>query len=147
MSGGSLDYVYREVEQAARDGTVSGDAETVVREIAQLLHDIEWSASGDYARDRWRQTLAEFCSSWRGGYEDSPKRKLTPKFDLEHGDRIVDMGGRTWALSRRLYDIDTDERLYEFVRLGDEGRQTVVLEQSEVHDYHEVLFDEGDETA
>lgn len=142
MSGGSLDYVYRDVEQAVRDGYVDGDAETVVMEIGQLLHDIEWSASGDYSAHRWRQTLAEFCSSWEGGYEDTLERKLAPKFDLEHSDRIVDMGGRTWGLSRRLYDFDTDERLYEFVRLGDDGRQTVVLEQSEVHEHHEVLFDE-----
>ncbi|MFC6721060.1 hypothetical protein ACFQHN_26495 [Natrialbaceae archaeon GCM10025896] len=141
MSGGSLDYVYREVEQAARDGTVSGDAETVVREIAQLLHDIEWSASGDYARDRWRQTLAEFCSSarrLRGLSEAQAHPEVRPARRPNRGY------GRAY---RRLYDIDTDERLYEFVRLGDEGRQTVVLEQSEVHDYHEVLFDEGDETA
>lgn len=145
MSGGSLDYVYRDVEQAAREGYVSDEQEQAVRELAGVLHDIEWSASGDYAADKWRRTLSEFCSSWSGGYEDSIARKLSPKFDLEEGDRIVDMGDRTWHLNRRLYDFDTDERFYEFARVDNDGRHTVVLEQSEVHQHHQVLFHEESE--
>lgn len=71
MSGGALDYVYEDVEKAVRGGgvySVNDVEEELVRDLAQLLHDIEWSASGDYARDQWRATLAEFCSEWEGGY-------------------------------------------------------------------------------
>jgi len=142
MSGGSLDYVYQDVREAARDGYVSDTQRDVVQEIADVLHAIEWSASGDYAADKWRQTLSEFCSSWSGGYEDSIERKLRPKFDLEEGDKIEDMGGRTWYLNRRLYDFDSDKRFYEFARVDNGGRHTVVLEQSEVHKYHQVHFHE-----
>jgi DNA-directed RNA polymerase subunit RPC12/RpoP len=69
MSGGALDYVYEDVEQAIGGGVYSVNAqqEALVRDIAQLLHDIEWSASGDYAPDHWRGTLAEFCAEWEGG--------------------------------------------------------------------------------
>lgn len=142
MSGGSLSYVYEDVEQAARTGTVNETEEQVVREIAQLLHDIEWSASGDYARDQWRKTLSEFCSSWSGGYEDSIERKLSPKFDLEEGDKIVDMGGNTWYLNHRLYDPDTDKRFYEFVRVEGMGQRTILLEQKEVHAFCQIEFHE-----
>lgn len=145
MSGGSLDWIYEDVEAAARDGTVTDEQEQVVREIAGVLHDIEWSASGDYAHDRWRRTLAEFCASWSGGYEDSLARKLSPKFDLEDDDTITDMGGNRWRLRRRLYDIDTDERLYEFVRFDGRQRRTIVLTQDEVHQYHDVELHDADD--
>lgn len=72
MSGGSLDYVYEDVENALRSGYMENDdAEKVVRDIAGLLHDIEWSTSGDYAPNKWRNTLAKFCSDWEGGYDQS----------------------------------------------------------------------------
>lgn len=70
MSGGSLDYVYVKVSEAAATGTVSGEKEELVQDLADLLHDIEWSASGDYGPEDYRGELAEFCAKWEGGYKN-----------------------------------------------------------------------------
>ena len=56
MSGGSLDYVYRKVEQAACDVLARADrpehrafAEHLMK-VSKALHDLEWVWSCDYGR-------------------------------------------------------------------------------------------------
>lgn len=70
MSGGSLKYVYQDVETAVHTGELTEEQEELVRDLAGLLHDIEWSASGDYGPQHWRGTLAELTSKWEGGYKN-----------------------------------------------------------------------------
>lgn len=71
MSGGALDYVYNDVRDAINEGVYDVDDEQaeLVDDIAGILHDVEWSASGDYSRDAWRSTLAELTAKWEGGYK------------------------------------------------------------------------------
>jgi hypothetical protein len=56
MSGGSLDYVYCKVEEAASQ--LSGSSNAHFRafgkhlfKVAKALHDVEWELSGDGAKD------------------------------------------------------------------------------------------------
>ncbi|MFD1515674.1 hypothetical protein [Halomarina rubra] len=73
MSGGSLNYVCQKVERAVETGHLDEEKIELVKDIAGLLHDIEWSASGDYGPDQFRSTLAEFTTKWEGGYRHSEK--------------------------------------------------------------------------
>lgn len=69
MSGGSLNYVYTKVHQALEMGEIDRDSDeaTAVDDVADLLRTIEWSTSGDYARDEWRDAIDEFARKWLGG--------------------------------------------------------------------------------
>lgn len=55
MSGGSLGYLYRKVEDAATEIRSSGGREATIRFanhldlVAKALHDIEWELSNDYS--------------------------------------------------------------------------------------------------
>ena len=67
MSGGSLNYVYSDIEDASREifrrlrdddcGFSQADRETlklcsdVMDQVAGIAHDIEWIFSGDYGTD------------------------------------------------------------------------------------------------
>lgn len=63
MSGGSMDYVYYHVDEAA---SMCEDMELaeLLRDAALVLHDEEWWRSSDYSEDRYRKTLAEFKDKW-----------------------------------------------------------------------------------
>ena len=57
MSGGSLDYLYSRVEDAAdriertHDDPLHKAFAEHLRKVAKALHDVEWVMSGDYALD------------------------------------------------------------------------------------------------
>lgn len=66
MSGGSMDYIYYRVEEAA---SMCEDAELadLLRDAANVLHDEEWWESGDCSEDTYRESLAEFKAKWFKG--------------------------------------------------------------------------------
>lgn len=79
MSGGSLNYVHRDVRNAVsrRDRLDDGERE-LLDDIADLLHDLEWSLSGDYGRYQYRATLAEFVEEWGADAERISIDQLAP---------------------------------------------------------------------
>ncbi|WP_135822977.1 hypothetical protein [Halostella litorea] len=81
MSGGSLDYLFQDVREVKRRARLDEDEAELLEGIAQLLHDLEWSLSGDYASHQYRQTLSEFAGTWDGGYKESNRSVLIPQSD------------------------------------------------------------------
>lgn len=73
MSGGSLDYVYSQVEYAAEQMKTSTPLHRAFRshlfDVAQALHDIEWVESGDYGE---------------GDDVEAMRVVLSPTKELEH---------------------------------------------------------------
>lgn len=65
MSGGSMDYIYFQVEEAA---SMCDDAELsdLLRDAAHVLHEEEWWKSGDTSMDDYFEALAEFKAKWFG---------------------------------------------------------------------------------
>ena len=70
MSGGSMDYIYFKVEEAA---SMTNDVEfsNMLRDAAKVLHDEEWWMSYDCSEDEYRKSLAEFKSKWFKGNRNS----------------------------------------------------------------------------
>jgi len=66
MSGGSMDYIYFQVEEAA---SMCEDAELsdLLRDAAHVLHEEEWWKSNDKSIDDYLEALAEFKAKWFGG--------------------------------------------------------------------------------
>ena len=63
MSGGSLNYLYGEVERAA-DSIVDPELNKLVRDMAELLHDFEWFLDGDISEGAYNKTVLEFKEKW-----------------------------------------------------------------------------------
>lgn len=63
MSGGSMNYIYYQVEEQA---DYMGDRELIelVKDVAKLLHDREWYISGDYCEDTWIESARLFKEKW-----------------------------------------------------------------------------------
>ena len=66
MSGGSMDYIYYQVDEAAG---MCEDVELsdLLRDAAHVLHEQEWWESCDISEDAYREALAEFKAKWFGG--------------------------------------------------------------------------------
>ena len=65
MSGGSMDYLYWKVEEAARY-VDDREIKDLLKDLAELLHDLEWWQSGDYSSTDYYETLDKFKSKWFG---------------------------------------------------------------------------------
>ena len=71
MSGGSLDYVYFKVDEAARE--ISRESATSripelkafkdhLVKVSAVLHDVEWFLSGDYAEETMIESIKKLLS-------------------------------------------------------------------------------------
>ena len=66
MSGGHWDYICYRVEEMA-GYTHDKEIDMLVKDFAQLLHDLEWYDSADIDEDTYRKTVREFKKKWLGG--------------------------------------------------------------------------------
>ena len=90
MSGGSMDYVYIQVNEAARM-THDPEFAEMLRDVAKVLHDEEWWISADTCKETYLEELAEFKAKWFCG--DRTER-LKGYIDKEMGR----MRGELYAL-------------------------------------------------
>ena len=63
MSGGSFDYIFCKMSDAA-DLVEDKEIAELLRDLTTLLHDEEWYESGDYSKDQYLETLYEFKKKW-----------------------------------------------------------------------------------
>lgn len=66
MSGGSFDYICFDLAHVA-DRIEDKEIKELTRDLANLLHDLEWYESGDYVRDTYERSLKEFKEKWFKG--------------------------------------------------------------------------------
>lgn len=64
MSGGSYDYVYSKLRNECEGRMYDLEMDDMVKDLSNVLHDLEWWQSGDTSEDEYRKTLAEFKSKW-----------------------------------------------------------------------------------
>ena len=77
MSGGSMDYAFRYIDDAA-DHVKDKEVRDLMKDLAKLMHDLEWWYSGDYGKADYEETLAEFKKKW---FKGSRKDRLKAYID------------------------------------------------------------------
>lgn len=65
MSGGAMDYFCFRLEEQA-DYVDDKEVKQLIKDLANLLHDLEWYLSADYGKDTYERSLAEFKNKWFG---------------------------------------------------------------------------------
>lgn len=96
MSGGSMNYVCYQVEDAA---SMTHDPEfaELLRDAAKVLHDEEWWLSCDTSKETYLETLAAFKAKWfcgdraerLKGYIDKDIEKLREELYALIGAKVV----------------------------------------------------------
>ena len=59
MSGGSMDYFCFRLEEYAHY-VDDKEINSLMHDLADLLHDLEWYTSGDYGKETYEKSLKEF---------------------------------------------------------------------------------------
>lgn len=72
MSGGSYSYIYSTLLNECDGAMYDAEMNDMIRDLADVLHDLEWWQSSDSSEDNYRTTLAKFKAKWFKG--DREKR-------------------------------------------------------------------------
>ena len=67
MSGGSYSYIYCRLEEECGGRMYDTEMNDLVKDLCEVLHDLEWWQSGDTSEDCYRNTLAKFKAKWFKG--------------------------------------------------------------------------------
>lgn len=74
MSGGSYDYIYSRLEEECDGRMYDAEMDDMIKDLCQVLHDLEWWQSADSSEDKYRATLYEFKTKWfKGNREERLK--------------------------------------------------------------------------
>lgn len=72
MSGGSYSYIYSTLYTECENRMYDAEMNDLIKDLCEVLHDLEWQQSGDISEDRYRNTLTKFKAKWFKG--DRQKR-------------------------------------------------------------------------
>lgn len=67
MSGGSYDYIYSRLEEKCSGRMYDAEMDEMIKDICQVLHDLEWWQSSDCSENEYRATLDKFKAKWFKG--------------------------------------------------------------------------------
>ena len=73
MSGGSLDYIYCQIENIAYR-IPDREIRMMTFDFASMLHDLEWYLSTGYEKDDWQKACDEFKKKWFGNRDERLKQ-------------------------------------------------------------------------
>jgi len=79
MSGGSWNYLYYRIEEAANYIT-DPEVKDLLKDLAALCHDAEWYDSGDYSEKTYQDSLEKFKKKW---FKSSRDERLKYYIDTE----------------------------------------------------------------
>ena len=66
MSGGSYDYVCYKLSNECEGRMYDAEMNDLIKDLCEVLHDLEWWQSGDSSENRYRNTLTKFKAKWFG---------------------------------------------------------------------------------
>lgn len=66
MSGGSHNYICYTIESELVGQMHDKELDDLMKDIAELAHDLEWFDSSDVCEDTYRKSVLKFKSKWFG---------------------------------------------------------------------------------
>lgn len=67
MSGGSYNYIYCRLEEECDGRMYDAEMNDLIRDLCEVLHDLEWWQSCDTSEDSYRKVLSDFKQKWFKG--------------------------------------------------------------------------------
>lgn len=64
MSGGSYDYKYYTIEEYYVGAMYDEELNEMMKDLVEVLHDVEWWQSCDIGEDSYRKTVKAFKDKW-----------------------------------------------------------------------------------
>jgi hypothetical protein len=64
MSGGSYNYMYCRINDEYVDRMFDSQLNSMMKDLVDVLHDLEWWQSCDSSEERYRDTVRKFKKKW-----------------------------------------------------------------------------------
>lgn len=64
MSGGSYNYIFTNIEYDLVGRMYDTELNEMMKDLVEVLHDLEWWISGDIGEERYRESVTKFKSKW-----------------------------------------------------------------------------------
>ena len=71
MSGGSYNYIYNRLLTECFGSMYDDEMNDMIKDLCEVLHDLEWWQSGDTSAEEYRTTLAMFKKKWLHGDKET----------------------------------------------------------------------------
>lgn len=103
MSGGSYNYMYSRIEYEYVGKMYDSQLNAMMKDLVDLLHDLEWWQSCDYDEKTYRESVKKFKKKWfkqtkidvqkqiESEFEKT-KNELLKEFDYLNDEREVNNG-------------------------------------------------------
>lgn len=96
MSGGSYNYTCYRVEEEYVGAMHDAELDEMMKDLVDVLHDVEWWQSSDIGEDDYRKTVKAFKAKW---FDSDRGERLKPIIDRKINKvrkELIDMiGGDT----------------------------------------------------
>lgn len=81
MSGGSYSYMYCRIEEEYVGRMYDSQLNEMMKDLCELLHDLEWWQSYDTSEDTYRKTVTEFKKKWFKQRKIDVQKQIESKFE------------------------------------------------------------------
>lgn len=81
MSGGSYCYMFNRIEEEYVGRMYDSQLNAMMKDLVDLLHDLEWWQSCDYGEDTYRKTVAEFKRKWFKQTKIDVQKQIESEFE------------------------------------------------------------------
>jgi hypothetical protein len=89
MSGGSFNYIYGYMKDELCGYMEDDIMNEIIKDIVEIVHDLEWWKSSDIAEEDYRKTVKKFKEKWlRPSSEREEAMKQIIKKSLEKMEEI-----------------------------------------------------------
>ena len=83
MSGGSHNYICYRIEEELVGEMHDAELNDLMKDIADLAHDLEWFDSGDIGEDTYKESVIKFKQKW---FKSSREQRLKGYIDKSVDD-------------------------------------------------------------
>lgn len=78
MSGGSYNYIYSRLSEECKNRMYDVEMDDLIKDLCEVLHDLEWWQSCDSSEEEYRESLAKFKAKW---FKDNRQERLKGYID------------------------------------------------------------------
>ena len=81
MSGGSYNYMYSRIEYEYAGKMHDSQLNAMMKDLVDVLHDLEWWQSCDSSEERYRETVRKFKKKWFKQTKIDVQKQIESEFE------------------------------------------------------------------
>lgn len=78
MSGGSYSYICYTLQNECEGAMYDIEMNDLIKDLCEVLHDLEWWQSGDSGEEKYRETVKKFKEKW---FKETRTKRLKTYID------------------------------------------------------------------